>query len=160
MSGAGLVAIGNASGALDSAEQLTARITVLTEHVQAMSLASSDVLVGRGNSNLLAMTAAERQVNSDLAALSKAPGLTPDQVNALPSVDDAWGASLAYRDAARRLGSSAMVDPSAAAGLEDFLFADLTAVTDRLASMEAAGSSNLAALRQNRDGAIEPLRSP
>jgi diguanylate cyclase (GGDEF)-like protein/PAS domain S-box-containing protein len=154
VSGAGLVAISNASGALDSAEQLTARISVLNDHVQAVSLAASDVLVGRGAANLVAMTAAEKQVNADLAALSHAPGLTADQVNALPSVDDAWGASLPYRDAARQLGSSAMVDPSAAAGLEDFLFSDLTAVTDRLASMGAAGSSNLAALRQNRDAAV------
>ena len=154
VSGAGLVAITNASGALDRAEQLSARITLLNEHVQAVSLASSDVLVGRGTANLVAMTAAEKQVNADLAALSQAPRLTAEQVNALPSVDDAWGASLPYRDAARRLGSSTMVDPSAAAGLEDFLYADLTAVTDRLASMEAAGGSNLAALRQNRDAAI------
>ncbi len=152
VSGAGLVAIGNASAALDRAEQLTARITVLNEHVQAVSLAASDVLVGRGTANLVAMTAAEKQVNDDLAALSQAPDLTADQVNALPSVDDAWGATLAYRDAARHLGSSTMVDPSAAAGLEDFLFADLTAVTDRLASMEAVGRV------QPRRAAPEPRR--
>ena len=154
VSGVGLVAITNASGALDRAEQLSARVTLLNEHVQAVSLASSDVLVGRGTANLVAMTAAEKQVNADLAALSQAPRLTAEQVNALPSVDDAWGASLPYRDAARRLGSSTMVNPSAAAGLEDFLYADLTAVTDRLASMEAAGVPTLAALRQNRDAAI------
>ena len=58
VSGVGLVAITNASGALDRAEQLSARITLLNEHVQAVSLASSDVLVGRGTANLVAMTAA------------------------------------------------------------------------------------------------------
>jgi diguanylate cyclase (GGDEF)-like protein/PAS domain S-box-containing protein len=154
VSGAGLVAINNASGALDRAEQLNARITVLNEHVQAVSLASSDVLVGGGTSDLAALTAAEKQVNADLAALSKAPDLTADQANAFPSVDDAWGATLPYRDAARRLGGSRVVDPSAVAGLEDFLLADLNAVGSRLASMEAGGGSDVAALRQNRDSAI------
>jgi diguanylate cyclase (GGDEF)-like protein/PAS domain S-box-containing protein len=154
VSATGLVVSSNASSALDSAQQLTAEVNLLNQHVQAFSLTAFDVLVGRGAINLRAMTAAEAQVNADLAALARAPSLTADQVNELPAVDDAWNATLAYRTAARRLGSSATSDPVNAAALEDFLYADMTTVTDRLSALEAVGSAHVDGLRAQRDAAV------
>jgi diguanylate cyclase (GGDEF)-like protein/PAS domain S-box-containing protein len=154
VSATGLVVSSNASSALDSAEQLTAQVTLLNQHVQGFSLTAFDVLVGRGANNLRAMSAAELQVNADLAALARAPNLTPDQVNELPAINAAWQATLSYRVAARRVGSAAVSNPVAAAELEDFLYADLTTVTDRLSTLEASGAAHIAGLRAERDAAV------
>jgi len=154
VSGAGLVASTNASAALDGAEQLAAEVSLLDTHVQAFSLAAFDVLVRHGTTDLTAMGAAEKQVDSDLAALARAPSLTADQVSALPAVDAAWKATLAYRVAVRRLGSLATGDPAAAAALQDFLYSDLTSVTDRLSALETVGGTHVAGLRQQRDAAV------
>jgi diguanylate cyclase (GGDEF)-like protein/PAS domain S-box-containing protein len=153
VSGAGLVASSRASAALDRAEQLTAQVNLLDQQVQAFSLSAFDVLVRHGASDLTAMTAAEKQVDSALAALADAPGLTADQAGALPTVDVAWDATLPYRVAVRHLRSSGTTDAGAPAALEDFLYSDLTAMTDRLASLATIGDANVASLRQQRDAA-------
>jgi diguanylate cyclase (GGDEF)-like protein/PAS domain S-box-containing protein len=153
VSGAGLVVSTSASGAVARAQQLTAQVHLLDEHVQNFGLAALELLVGHAVEDLNAVNATERQVNSDLASLARTPRMSADQVTALAAVDSAWTAARAHRAAVRALGGSAM-DPAAATRLEDQAGTDLTAITGRLSALETVGDAQVASLGQERDTAV------
>ena len=87
VSGAGLVVSTSASAALDTAQQVSASVSVVDEDVQHFGLVALDVVIGRGVDDLSAMSASEKQVDSDFEALETAPGMTAAQTRALPRPD-------------------------------------------------------------------------
>lgn len=62
-----------ASAALDTAQQVSAAVSGVDEDVQHFGLVALDVLVGRGVDDLNAMSASEKQVDSDFEALETRP---------------------------------------------------------------------------------------
>jgi hypothetical protein len=79
VSATGLVVSSNASAALDHAQQLNGALASLDGDVQHFGLTALDVLIGHGADDLVAMTATEKQVNSDFAAVARATGFTAAQ---------------------------------------------------------------------------------
>src|ERR1700692_2575440 len=154
VSGAGLVVSANASAALDHAQQLNGSLANVDEDVQRFGLTALDVLIGHQADDLAAMTASEQQVDADFAGLARATASTAAQEHALPLVAGAWSATIANRDAIRRLENSIQTDAAAATRLEDAIAADQKSLTSRVAAVENLGATHVAGLRQERDGAV------
>src|ERR1700680_3343389 len=151
ISGAGLVVSTQASGALESARQLSTEVHAADEDVQGFGLKALSVLIGRATDDLSALTASDTQVGSALTTLASEPGLTADQASALPARDAAWRATLAHRDAVHQMGTASQVDPAAQSALEDSISTDVASLTSRLAALEAAGETHITGLQQQRD---------
>jgi diguanylate cyclase (GGDEF)-like protein/PAS domain S-box-containing protein len=154
VSGAGLLVSTSASAALDTAQQVSASVSGVDEDVQHFGLVALDVVIGRGADDLSAMSASERQVDSDFEGLETAPGMTAAQTQALPGLTSDWNATAVNRAAIRSIGTSSVVDPATASTLEDALDADVTSVTRRVLALEAIGNAHVAGLRQERDAAV------
>jgi diguanylate cyclase (GGDEF)-like protein/PAS domain S-box-containing protein len=154
VSAAGLLVSTSASAALDTAQQVSASVSGVDEDVQHFGLVALDVVIGRGADDLSAMSASEKQVDSDFEALETAPGMTAAQTQALPGLTSQWNATAVHRAAIRSIGSSTIVDPATASTLEDALDADVTSVTRRVLALEAIGNAHVAGLRQERDAAV------
>ena len=154
ISGAGLVVSTQASGALDSARQLSTEVHAVDEDVQGFGLIALSVLIGRAADDLSALTASERQVGSALTTLAGEPGLTAEQAVALPTLDAAWRATLVHRDAVRQMGAASQVDPTAQSALEDSISSDVASLTSRLAALETVGATHITGLQQQRDAAV------
>jgi nitrogen fixation/metabolism regulation signal transduction histidine kinase len=149
-----LLVSSRASAALDTAQQVSAAVSGVDEDVQHFGLVALDVLVGRGVDDLNAMSASEKQVDSDFEALETLPGMTPAQLQALPSLTSLWTATAAHRAAIQLVGSSVVVDSTTASTLEDTLDADVKSVTTRVLALEAIGDAHVVGLRQERDAAV------
>ena len=154
VSGAGLVVSTSASAALDAAQQVSASVSGVDEDVQHFGLVALDVVIGRGTDDLSAMSASEKQVDSDFEALETAPGMTAAQSQALPGLTSQWNATAVNRAAIRAVGTSSGADPATASTLEDALDADVTSVTRRVLALETIGNAHVAGLRQERDAAV------
>jgi diguanylate cyclase (GGDEF)-like protein/PAS domain S-box-containing protein len=154
VSAAGLLVSTSASAALDTAQQVSASVSGVDEDVQHFGLVALDVVIGRGADDLSAMSASEKQVDSDFEALETAPGMTAAQTQALPGLTSQWNATAVHRAAIRSIGSSTIVDPATASTLEDALDADVTSVTRRVLALEAIGNAHVGGLRQERDAAV------
>jgi len=148
VSGVGLMIGATTLAKLDRAQQLTDQLSGLDEDVQFFALSVFDVVIGHAGDDLTRMTAAEKQVGADFAALVRTPGLTRAQADAVLPIEAAWTATLALRSAIT--GAT----PANASALGDSLFTQVQSLISSVTALEAVGSASVDGLHQQRDNAL------
>jgi diguanylate cyclase (GGDEF)-like protein/PAS domain S-box-containing protein len=148
-----LIADNVASSALDSANQLGARVPNAVEHVHDVALTGTSYLVGDSIEDSASMVAAGEQVEAALASLQSSPALTPAEATVMAGAATGWQESNAARQAVLDSPANGSTPPAVRHELENQLNASLAPVDAKLQRLDVLNAADVLARKGQRDAA-------
>ncbi len=143
-----LSASSTASTSLDSSDQYNLQLVTASEHLHSVTLSGTAYVVDHAADDRVAMVAATRGFEADLAALAASPSLGETEAPVLAAAVQSWKATAAARAAVLGSGEVGLVPAASAPALDDQLVAQLSPVSAQLHTLNVLNAAEVRAAQQ------------